>query len=262
MILINDKIDNILFNFKNRVAIVSGGYQGIGKSTVDMLASAGAKVYTIDPKFSGISKVNNITQFEGYTNIESDVKRFITSIASKEQHIDFMVNNAGIYFYKKIEDCKEDDFNKIVDANLKGLFNLTKFALPLIKISKCGAIVNVASVSGQRTEAGHPLYSMTKGGILALTKSLAADLGIYGVRVNSVSPGNIMTPMNNLDIIEQSKIRNLEPGIVEHEYSEESILKRRGFQEEVSSVILFLLSNGASYINGSDIIIDGGLYLI
>ena len=262
MLIMNNKLNNILFNFKDCVAVVSGGYQGIGKSTVDMLAYSGAKVYTIDPKFSNTSGEDNIIQYKGFTDKQRDIKQFIDLIASREEHIDFLVNNAGIYFYKQIEHCTEDDFKIIVDANLKGLFNLTRHALPLIRMSKGGAIVNVASVSGKRTEAGHPLYSMTKGGILALTKALAADFGVYGIRVNSVSPGNIITPMNNADIIQQSKIRNLNAEAIEHEYAEESILKRRGFPEEISSTILFLLSDGASYINGADITIDGGLYLI
>lgn len=258
----NNKLGNISFNFKDCAAIVSGGYRGIGKCTVDMLVASGARVYTIDPKFPSTLFEKNILKFKGYTNIENDLNEFMDRIISNENHVNFLVNNAGIYFYKYIDDCTVDDFNRIVNANMNGMFNMTKKFLPMLKNSKDAAIVNVASVSGQRPEMGHPLYSMTKGAILALTKALAADLGKYSIRVNSVSPGNISTPMNNADILEQSKMRKLDTQVIEREYAEESILKRRGVPNEVSSVILFLLSNGAGYINGTDIIIDGGLYLI
>ena len=255
---------SVSFNFKNKVAAVSGGYQGIGKATVDLLVKSGAKVYTIDPKFDEecTKKDCNPIKVKGFTNNEKDVEKLAQLISDSEGRLDYLVNNAGIYFYKPLEYSTLEDYYKITDVNLKGTFLFTIKLLPLLKKSPNAAIVNVASVSGQRPEMGHPLYSLTKGGILALTQAMAADLGIYKIRVNSVSPGNIKTPMNDNDILEQSRLRNVPPEQVEREYASESILKRRGEPEEVASVILFLLSDGASYINGADIIIDGGLFLI
>ncbi len=254
---------NVTFDFKNKIVALSGGYQGLGKATVDLLVKSGAKVYTIDPKFDSDCIENcNPVKVKGIINDQKYVDKFAGLINKAEKRLDFLVNNAGIYFYKPFEISTVDDYYNITDTNLKGTILLTERLLPLLKNSERPSIVNMASVSGQRPEVGHPFYSMTKGGILALTKALAADLGVYGIRVNSVSPGNIKTQMNDNDIMEQSKLRNVPPEQVEKEYSAESILKRRGTPEEVATVILFLLSDGASYINGEDILIDGGLFLI
>ncbi|MEM0050548.1 MAG: SDR family oxidoreductase [Candidatus Bathyarchaeia archaeon] len=258
--------ENLITGIKGSIAVVSGGYQGIGKAVVDKLSSSGCKVYTIDPKFPSEtrnwSSSDSVIFYSGYTNHEEDVKEFYQYIASREDKIDFLVNNAGIYLYKSIEESSISEFNRLVETNLLGTFILTKYFLPLLKKSSHASIVNVASVSGQRTEEGHPIYSLTKGGILAFTKATAADFGKYKIRVNSVSPGNIITPMNDLDIEVQAKSKGKSFDEVEKEYSSESILKRRGTADEVASVILFLLSSASSYVNGEDIIVDGGLYLV
>jgi len=262
---VKDVKEDLKFNFENSVAIVSGGFQGIGKAITRELIESGCRVYSIDPRFPA-NNANDISDdvitYTGYTSKRVDVKGFLRLIMNKEDHIDFLVNNAGTYLYKNIEDSSESDFNNIVSSNLLGTFMFTKYFLQLLKNSNHPSIVNIASVSGQRTEEGHPLYSLTKGGIIAFTKALAADLGKYKIRVNSVSPGNIKTPMNDLDIQVQSEIKRKSFEEIEMEYSSESILKRRGTPDEVAAVVLFLLSSASSYINGEDIIVDGGLYLV
>jgi 3-oxoacyl-[acyl-carrier protein] reductase len=253
-------------DFQDNIAVVSGGFQGIGKAIVDRLALSGCRVYTIDPKFPAEAGKfvhgNKITTYSGYTSKTEDVKEFLQYITDREDHIDFLVNNAGIYLYRNVEDSSESDFDKIIGTNLFGTFIFTKYFAKLLRKSTHPSVVNIASVSGQRTEEGHPLYSMTKGGIIGFTKALAADLGKYNIRVNSVSPGNIITPMNDLDIEAQSKIKGKSFEEIEKDYSSESILKRRGTPDEVASVVLFFLSSASSYINGEDIIVDGGLYLV
>ena len=192
----NNKVEDIAFNFQECIGVVSGGSQGIGKAIINELINSGAKVYSIDPKFKKndtITESSKMIAYEGCTDNEDHVREFKEIISRQEGKIDFLVNNAGIYFYRKIEESTTSDFNRIVDVNLRGTFNMVKYLLPLLRKSSRAAIVNVASVSGQRTEKGHSLYSMTKGGILALTKGLAADFGEFGIRVNSVSPGNIKT---------------------------------------------------------------------
>ncbi|WP_297217762.1 SDR family NAD(P)-dependent oxidoreductase [Thermoplasma sp.] len=251
------------FDFTGRIAVVSGAFQGIGRSVADALVRSGAEVFGIDPKFSEATEV--VKKFHGIRgSVESaeDVEHLKDYIMDRCDHVDFLINNAGIYFYKRIEDSTDSDFERIISINLRGYFFMIKSILPLLKRSDFPSIVNMASVSGQRPEAGHPLYSMTKGGILALTRALSADLGRLGIRVNSVSPGNIKTPMNDADIEEQARIRGMKPEEVEREYARESVLGRRGEAEEVASVVLFLLSSAASYINGADIIVDGGLLLV
>lgn len=254
------------FKFNDSIAVVSGGFQGIGEAIVIQLIRAGCKVYTIDPKFphtpDKFTFNKNVTRYSGYTSNSDDMENFFQYIYSKESHIDFLVNNAGIYFYKNIENSSLEDFNNIIAANILGEFNMTKYCTKLLKNSTHPSIVNIASVSGQRTEEGHTLYSTTKGATLAFTKALAADFGKYKIRVNSVSPGNIKTPMNDIDIEAQAKIKGKNFAEIEKEYSSESILQRRGTADEVASVVLFLLSSASSYINGEDIIVDGGLYLV
>lgn len=251
------------FSFNGKIGVVSGAHQGIGNEIAKLLTNAGAYVFGIDTKFSNkIEKEANYTKFRGRTDSIDDVLNFRDLITKEHSNVDFLVNNAGIYFYKDLEESLDKDFEKITDVNLKGYFYMTREFIPLLSKSDYPSIVNIASVSGQRPEAGHPLYSMTKGGILALTKALAADLGSKGIRVNSVSPGNIRTPMNDSDIIDQSKIRGVSPKEIEEQYANQSILRRRGEPVEVATVVLFLLSTAASYVNGSDIIVDGGLMLI
>ena len=262
---VKDVKEDLKFNFENSVAIVSGGFQGIGKAITRELIESGCRVYSIDPRFPA-NNANDISDdvitYTGYTSKRVDVKGFLRLIMNKEDHVDFLVNNAGIYLYRSVEDSSESDFDKIIGTNLFGTFILTKYFVKLLRKSTHPSVVNIASVSGQRTEEGHPLYSMTKGGIIGFTKALAADLGKYNIRVNSVSPGNIITPMNNLDIEAQSKIKGKSFEEIERDYASQSILKRRGTPDEVASVVLFLLSSASSYINGEDIIVDGGLYLV
>ncbi|KAA8922005.1 SDR family NAD(P)-dependent oxidoreductase [Thermoplasma sp.] len=251
------------FDFRGKIGVVSGAFQGIGRSISDALVRYGAEVFGIDTRFEEKEETEaRFHQIRGSTSSSEDVKRLWNRVVERSDHVDFLINNAGIYFYRGIEESTESDFDRITDVNLRGYFLMTKQFVPLLKRSEFPSIVNIASVSGQRPEAGHPLYSMTKGGILALTKALSADLGRFGIRVNSVSPGNIRTPMNDADILEQARLRDMKPEDVEREYARESVLGRRGEADEITSVVLFLISRAASYVNGADIIVDGGLLLI
>jgi len=252
-----------IFDFSGSAAVVTGAFQGIGKAIADALLDAGAEVYGIDKGFPGRGvDEGRFHGMHGSVDSLDDIASLRDRVAETSGRLDFLVNNAGIYFYKKIEDSTEDDYERITRVNLKGYFLMTREFVQLLRKSDYPSILNIASVSGQRPEAGHPLYSMTKGGILALTRALSADLGILGIRVNSVSPGNIKTPMNDEDILDQARKRGLDPNEVERQYAAESVLGRRGEAAEVASVVLFLLSKGASYINGADIVVDGGLLLV
>lgn len=244
---------------KDKCAIVTGGNKGIGKAIAIKLASLGTKVvinYSKDEE--GAKEVlENIRIFGGEAYIfKGDVSNskealdLINYCKNTLGSIDILINNAGITKDGLILRMKEEDFDKVIDINLKGTFNCIKHSTPMFLKKKDGVIVNISSIVGLYGNAGQCNYAASKAGIIGLTKSLAKELGGKNIRVNSIAPGFIDTDMTKAlsqDIREKMK--------------ENIALKRLGKPEDIAEVVAFLCSSGGSYITGEVIAVDGGMMM-
>lgn len=242
-----------------RCALITGGSRGIGKAICLKLAKLGYKIalnYRSDE--AGAMEVVNLIKSNGgeAIAIKGDVSNYEDALnvieKTKEVYgtIDVLVNNAGITNDKLILRMKEEDFDKVINVNLKGTFNCVKHVVPLMLKNKRGVIINLSSVIGIIGNAGQSNYAASKAGIIGLTKSLAKELGGKGIRVNAVAPGFIKTDMTEaLSETVKEKLKDSIP------------LKRLGDGEDIAEVVSFLCSDGASYITGQVINVDGGMVM-
>lgn len=244
---------------KNKVALVTGASRGIGKQVAKDLASMGATVVANYPHEddSAEQTIEEIKKDGGSAIMtEFDVSSFdavqkqINSVIDEVGDIHILVNNAGITRDGLFLRMKEDDWDKVFDVNIKGVFNCTKAVIRSMFKQKFGRIVNIASVVGEMGNAGQLNYSSTKAGVIGFTKSAAKEFASRGVTVNAISPGFIQTDITQ-DIPEEYK----------QKYMESIPLGRFGETTDISNVVCFLVSESASYITGEVIRVNGGLYM-
>ncbi|MFZ2258259.1 MAG: 3-oxoacyl-ACP reductase FabG [Clostridiaceae bacterium] len=240
----------------NKVAVITGASRGIGKSIAMELAKNGIFV-VINYKENQTKAIESLKELraaggngmlkQADISIYDEAKALIEETVSLCGKLDILVNNAGVSHHGLLLDTTEDDFDLVMDINLKGAFNVTKHALPhLLKTQ--GSILNISSIWSQHGAANEVIYSMTKAGINAFTKSLAKEMAPMGIRVNSIAPGLIDTEMN--DNLSMADKENMVCYLASH---------RMGTAEDVAKTAMFLLSDEAAYINGQIITIDGGL---
>jgi len=241
--------------FKDKVVLVTGGSRGIGKAVVSRFASDGARVYFTYR--SSETEAKNVANDCGAKPIKCDqcdedaVSATVDMICKEADRIDVLVNNAGTTADQYTMLMPSSDWLKVMDTNINGTFRWSKAAMRSMLIARRGAIINVASISGLVGVAGQTNYSASKGAIIAFSRSLAAELGPKGVRVNTVVPGFIDTDMTS-HVPRDIKRKNLDRIPV----------KRFGRPEEVAAVVMFLASEAASYIMGQTVVVDGGLTAI
>jgi len=243
-------------DLKGRVAIVTGGAQGIGKSIATQLALAGAKVIIADvmeekAKFTAeeiCQKGSEAISFSVDVSSLSSVEQMVKKTLDKFGRIDILVNNAGITRDALVMRMKEEDWDLVLDINLKGAFNCIKIVSSIMMKQKYGKIVNIASIVGISGNAGQANYSASKGGLIALTKTCAKELASRQINVNAVAPGFIQTSMTERLPVE-----------VKEKLSSQIPLGKMGTPEDVASVVLFLVSEKSSYITGEVIRVDGGI---
>jgi len=243
--------------FNGKVALVTGAARGIGREIALTLAEKGAFVIvnyngskekaqlTVDAiKAAGGNAVSygcNVADFTACGEM-------ITSLVKEYGHIDILVNNAGITRDNLLMKMSEEDFDKVIDVNLKGCFNTMKHLSRQLLKQKSGKIINISSVTGVMGNAGQANYCASKAGIIGLTKSAARELGSRGITVNAVAPGFIETEMT--EVLSDS---------VREAMKEQILLKRTGTAKEVAGVVAFLASKEADYITGQVISVDGGM---
>jgi NAD(P)-dependent dehydrogenase (short-subunit alcohol dehydrogenase family) len=243
--------------FKNKVAIVTGGSFGIGRATALAFAQKGAKVVVVDWKEN--DETINLIKKSGAEALfikcdvskSSDVKEMVEKTIATFGRLDYAFNNAGIEGNSgSIKDCSEENWDKTIGVNLKGVWLCMKHEIPqMIKQGK-GVIVNCSSVAGLVGFAGLPAYVASKHGVIGLTKTAALECAKLGIRVNAVCPGVIQTPMidrltgNDKKAIEQ--FTNLEP------------VGRFGRAEEIANAVIWMCSDGASFVTGHAMAVDGG----
>jgi len=231
---------------EGKVAIVTGAASGIGKATVELFRSEGAAVVGAD--------VSDGADVRADAGSEADVKRLVEDAVAEHGGLDIFFANAGISGgFASISEQTADDWAEILRINLIGPFLAIKFAAPAIQARGGGSIVCTASVAGLRSGAGGAAYSASKAGVVNLVQTAAQQLSGSGIRVNAICPGLIETGMTK-PIYEMARASGQEGRI-----GEINPLGRGGEPEEIARAALFLASDESSYVNGSAIVVDGGL---
>lgn len=247
-------------DLKGKVAIVTGARRGMGRTHALTLAKAGANVIVSDISLEDCEKVVKEIEKEGGKAIavkcdvskRNEVEAMVKKIVDKFGKVDILVNNAGICPFKPFLELTEEDWDKVLDINLKGYFLCSQAAAKEMVKQKSGVIVNIASVAMGQQGVGFPNivhYCASKGGIAAMTEAMALELAPYNIRVNAISPGMIETPM--IDSV-KSDPKSMEGMLARVP------MKRVGQPQEVSNLVLFLASAESSYITGSTVVVDGG----
>ena len=243
--------------FKNKVAIVTGGSRGIGKAIVEALAGRGCDIaFNYSQSHEAALELEKAIKAKGVRckaecvtikDLE-DVKEWIAPVKEDFGRVDILVNNAGIVIDKPLMMMSREDWDQVLDTNLSGMFNAAKACIVTFMKQKSGDIVNISSVSGVIGLPGQTNYSASKGGVNAFTKALAKEVARYGVRVNAVAPGFIETDILSHFTDDKKK-----------EIADSIPLQRIGTPQDVTNCVEFLLSQGARYMTGQVVQVDGGL---
>ncbi|RDU23315.1 3-oxoacyl-[acyl-carrier-protein] reductase [Anaerosacchariphilus polymeriproducens] len=243
--------------FQGKVALITGASRGLGREIALTLAQQGAKVVvnyngSKDKAEEVVEKItNNGGEAISYQCNVSDfqaVEIMVKEVIAKFGRVDILVNSAGITKDNLIVKMKEEDFDQVIDINLKGTFNTIKHVSRQMLKQRAGKIINITSVSGVLGNIGQANYSASKAGVIGLTKTMARELASRGINVNAVAPGFIETEMTA--VYDESQIAM---------FVEQIPFKRLGKPDEVAQVVSFLASEQASYITGQIIHIDGGM---
>ncbi|HVO32764.1 MAG TPA: 3-oxoacyl-[acyl-carrier-protein] reductase [Elusimicrobiota bacterium] len=244
---------------KDKVAVITGGAQGIGRAIALQLASEGSNLALSDvdeakvqATAAEIAKEKGVQAIgvKGNVSVIADCEKLVDAALDKFSRIDILINNAGITRDNLLMRMSDDEWDSVIAVNLKGVFNCTKAAIRPMMKQRQGRIVNIASVVGLMGNAGQANYSASKGGVVALTKTCAREFASRNILVNAVAPGFIRTRMTDaLSEEQKKKLLELIP------------LGRLGEPEDVAKVVLFLCSEESSYITGHVISVNGGMYL-
>jgi 3-oxoacyl-[acyl-carrier protein] reductase len=243
---------------KGQTAFVTGGAQGIGRSICEMLAREGANIAVSDINIDAAQKTSdelkasfgvgsiavktNVSKFE---DVASGLKAALTEYGK----IDILINNAGITRDTLIMRMKEEDWDLVINVNLKGVFNGIKAVSPIMMKQRSGRIISIASIVGQMGNAGQANYSASKGGVIALTKTAARELASRGVTVNAIAPGFIDTDMTKVL-----------PDDVKDKLKAQIPMGTLGSPDDIAKAVVFLCAD-APYITGQVIAINGGMYM-
>ena len=252
------KLTKLSRSVEGKVALITGSGSGMGRATSYVFAEAGAKVVVSDINEKQIEEVSSeinsssgtcLKQILDVTNQEN-IKEVIANVIEEFGRLDILINNAGISIPTTIDDENyEESWDRTFDVLLKGQVNLIRAALPFIRESDCGRIVNISSTEGLGATPRISPYTSAKHGVIGLTRSLAAELGSQGITVNCICPGPINTAMTAAIPIEDKQI-----------YARRRVpLKRYGEPEEVAHMTLSLCLPAASFVNGAVLPVDGGL---
>lgn len=236
---------------ENKVAIVTGGARGLGQAMAELFAKEGAKVIAADMGDLSYSNPN----VEGYKLNVGDAeacKQFFDYVMEKYGHIDVLVNNAGITRDSMTRKMTDDQWDLVLNVNLKGVFNLTRYVGPQMQAQKGGSIINISSIVGEYGNIGQANYAATKAGVIGLTKTWAKEFAMKGgnVRVNAIAPGYTMTDI--LKTVPQDLL---------DAFAKQTMLGRLGQPIEIANAALFLASDEASYVTGHTLSVNGGMRL-
>jgi len=247
--------------FTDKVVIVTGGSSGIGKAIVRHFTKEGAKVVIGDLKPRNTSddinsSRDNCTFVKADVRIADDTKRIVDTAIREYGKLDVLCNNAGVELIKDLVATSEEEWERILNTNLKSVFLVSKAALPHMITRRRGVIVNIASQLGLVASKGWGAYCASKAGVIQLTKVMALENARYNIRANCVCPGAIDTPMVAREVsLEGDPNRALQIMISKHP------LQRLGKPEEIADAVLFLASDRSSFVTGTALVADGGFIL-
>jgi glucose 1-dehydrogenase len=243
-----------------KVALVTGSSQGIGRGIATRFAQEGADVvinYNRTP--GGAQEVLREVEAAGRRGLivqadignMSDIRKLITTAVEHFGHLDILVNNAGVETHAPFWEVKEEDYDRVLNINLKGVFFMTQAMVQhLMQTKRCGKIINISSVHEELPFPNFTAYCASKGGLKMFTRNLAVELGPLGITINSIAPGAIETPINAKLLNDPKKLNSLLGQIP---------LARLGKPKDVAGVAVFLASDDADYVTGSTYYVDGGL---
>lgn len=241
-----------------KVALVTGAAQGIGKAVSLLLARNGADIIVSDVNLEKAEETAKEVQTLGRKALAikadvaklEDVEKMVEATLAQFGHVDILVNNAGIARDKLILRMTEEDWDAVLNINLKGTFNCTKAVVRHMSKQRSGKIVNIASVVGEMGNAGQGNYAASKAGVIGFTKTIAREFAQRGINVNAIAPGYIETPMTDaLPDKAKEELKRLIP------------MDRLGKPEDVAEAVLFLVSESANYITGQVLNVNGGIYM-
>lgn len=255
--------------FKGKVAIVTGGAQGLGEAISIRLAKEGCKVVIADIKKEGIEETEQrIKMLYGAETMgvvadvtnESDVQNLVDETVSRFGHLDIMVSNAGILIAEPIDEFPAEKWFKVMEVNLYGFFLCCKHAARVMKAQRSGTIIQINSKSGKKGSYKNSAYAATKFGGIGLTQSVALEMAEYGVRVNAICPGNMLDSPLWVDSLfkQYARTRNMTEEEVRQYYVDQVPMKRGCTYDDVCNVLVFLASEQSSYMTGQAINVTGG----
>ena len=241
--------------FDGKVALVTGGSSGIGKATALGFARAGANVVIASRRVTeGEQTVHEICERGGdaifvKTDVSkaSEVEGLMNQTIEFYGRLDYACNNAGTFVMGQLFELSEEEWDRTINANLKGIWLSLKYQIPIMLQQKRGVIVNMASMSAIIGNPGVSIYSASKGGVVALTQSAAIEYAASGIRINAISPGVISTPM--VDDIPTPLLEDIQS---------KHPMGRLGKPEEIANAVIWLCSDKASFVTGHNMVIDGG----
>jgi len=247
---------------KDKVAVVTGAGSGIGRASALRFAQEGARVVVVDWKPEGgretvarIKAQGGVAIFvEADVSRDEDVRRAIETAVNTYGGLHILLNNAAIQVFGTLPNTSEADWYRVMDVNLKGVYLGCKYAIPHMIARGGGSIINMSSALGLVGDPDLPAYGATKGGILAMTRAVAQAHGRQGIRVNSICPGDVETP-----ILAEYFEHQPDPQEARRRVAAEYALGRIAQPEEVANVALFLASDESSFVTGTYIVVDGGL---
>lgn len=239
------------WNLKDKKALITGGSKGIGLATVEAFLELGASVITVarDRKAMPVQLLDQVTFLEGDISDPEFRESMADAVASTWNSLDILVNNAGTNIRKKFEDYPESDYRKLFEINLFSMMDITQRMLPFLKQSGAGSVINIASVAGSFDVGSGPPYGMTKAAMIQMARHLAVEWAPYHIRVNTISPWYIHTPLTDAVLTQPDRLAKI---------IQRTPMDRVGQPEEIASLAAFLAMDKASFITGQNIMADGG----